>query len=413
MAMSDFDVSADARDIIDGLLDFVVKYIQPIEKQHAELLDSERNRYTPDGFFVPEVVELRRQVRMESAKAGFYTIFGDERIGGGGVDTVDLVHVQEALNHFVGPDRPLIRDNVIPSVFTNGLSPILLQLPEQTRDRYIDAIGSGESTMCFALSEPDAGSDAFNIKTRATRVDGGWQITGVKQWITNAPYADFAMVFAVTDPEVAARRRGGVSCFFVPTASEGFSVDSVIPLVGHIGSETAIVSLNDVFVPDDHAIGEVDQGLRLALGGINRGRLSMSSSCVGLARWAMEKAVDYSKQRKAFGKTINEHQLIQLKLAEMAMDIYAVKSVVLRTATLVQAGRPAIKETSITKAMATEMCGRVMDSAMQVHGGMGLTNELRIEAGWRLARMLRIPDGTSEIQRRTIARQLLDGDLAL
>lgn len=409
----DFDISSDARDIIGGLLDFVTKYVEPIERENAHLLESERNRYTPEGFFVPEVVALRKQVRMESAEAGFYNIFGDERLGGGGIEPLDLVHVQEALNQHIGPDRPLIRDNVIPSVFTNGLSPILLRLPEETRDKYLDAIASGESTLCFALSEPDAGSDAFAIRTKADRVEGGWQISGVKQWITNAPYADFAMVFAVTNPELAGQRKGGVTCFFVPTNSPGFSVDSVIPLVGHIGSETSIVSLNDVFVPDDHIVGEIDQGLRLALGGINRGRLSMSSSCIGLARWAMEKAVDYSKQRKAFGSPISEHQLIQLKLAEMAMDIYSVKSVVLRTAGLVQQGKPAIKETAITKALATEMCGRVMDSAMQVHGGMGLTNELRIEAGWRHARMLRIPDGTSEIQRRTIAARLLAGDLAL
>ena len=409
----DFDTSSDARDIIGGLLDFITKYVEPIERENAHLLESERNRYTPDGFFVPEVVALRKQVRMESADAGFYNIFGDERLGGGGVKPLDLVAVQEALNQHIGPDRPLIRDNVIPSVFTNGLSPILLRLPEETRDKYLDAIASGESTLCFALSEPDAGSDAFAIRTKAVRVDGGWQISGVKQWITNAPYADFAMVFAVTNPELAGQRKGGVTCFFVPTNSPGFSVDSVIPLVGHIGSETSIVSLNDVFVPDDHIVGDIDQGLRLALGGINRGRLSMSSSCIGLARWAMEKAVDYSKQRKAFGSPISEHQLIQLKLAEMAMDIYSVKSVVLRTAALVQQGKPAIKETAITKALSTEMLGRVMDSAMQVHGGMGLTNELRIEAGWRHARMLRIPDGTSEIQRRTIAARLLAGDLDL
>jgi acyl-CoA dehydrogenase len=409
----DFDTSSDARDIIGGLLDFITKYVEPIERENAHLLESERNRYTPDGFFVPEVVALRKQVRKESADAGFYNIFGDERIGGGGLAPLDLVAVQEALNQHIGPDRPLIRDNVIPSVFTNGLSPILLQLPEDTRDKYIDAIASGESTLCFALSEPDAGSDAFAIRTKATRVDGGWQISGVKQWITNAPYADFAMVLAVTNPELAGQRKGGVTCFFVPTSSPGFSVDSVIPLLGHLGSETSIVSLNDLFVPDDHIVGEVDQGLRLALGGINRGRLSMSSSCIGLARWAMEKAVVYSKQRKAFGSLISEHQLIQVKLAEMAMDIYSAKSVVLRTAALVQQGQPAIKETAITKAMCTEMLGRVMDSAMQVHGGMGLTNEVRLEAGWRHARLLRIPDGTSEIQRRTIALRLLAGDTGL
>lgn len=409
----DLHISTDARDTVGALLDFISKYVEPLEREHAELLESERNRYTPQGFLVPEVVALKKQVRLESAKAGFYTLFGDERLGGGGLDPVDLVHVQESLNHALGPGRPLIHENVIPSVFTNGLSPILLGLPEATLQRYLPAIARGESMLCFGLSEPEAGSDVRAIRARATRTDGGWQLTGTKQWITNAPYADFAMIFAITDKGLADQRKGGITCFFVPTSSPGFTVDSVIPMVGHIGSETAILSLDKVFVADDHIIGAVGNGLSLALGGINRGRLSMSAMCVGLARWALDQAVDYARQRRTFGKVIGEHQLVQIKLAEMAMDIYATKSVVMRTAWLVSQGQPAIKETSITKALATEMLGRVTDTAMQVHGGMGLTNELRIEEAWRHARKLRIPDGTSEIQRRTIAKRLLMGDTEL
>lgn len=409
----DLHISADARDTVSALLDFIGKYVEPLEREHADLLEPERNRYTPEGFLVPEVVALKKQVRLESAKAGFYTLFGDERLGGGGLDPADLVHVQESLNHALGPGRPLIHENVIPSVFTNGLSPILLGLPEATLQRYLPAIASGESMLCFGLSEPEAGSDVRAIRARATRTDGGWQLTGTKQWITNAPYADFAMIFAITDKDLADQRKGGITCFFVPTSSPGFTVDSVIPMVGHIGSETAILSLDKVFVADDHIIGAVGNGLSLALGGINRGRLSMSAMCVGLARWALDQAVDYARQRRTFGKVIGEHQLVQIKLAEMAMDIYATKSVVMRTAWLVSQGQPAIKETSITKALATEMLGRVTDTAMQVHGGMGLTNELRIEEAWRHARKLRIPDGTSEIQRRTIAKRLLMGDTEL
>lgn len=409
----DLHISADARDTVGALLDFISKYVEPLEREHADLLEPERNRYTPEGFLVPEVVALKKQVRLESAKAGFYTLFGDERLGGGGLDPADLVHVQESLNHALGPGRPLIHENVIPSVFTNGLSPILLGLPEATLQRYLPAIASGESMLCFGLSEPEAGSDVRAIRARATRTDGGWQLTGTKQWITNAPYADFAMIFAITDKDLADQRKGGITCFFVPTSSPGFTVDSVIPMVGHIGSETAILSLDKVFVADDHIIGAVGNGLSLALGGINRGRLSMSAMCVGLARWALDQAVDYARQRRTFGKVIGEHQLVQIKLAEMAMDIYATKSVVMRTAWLVSQGQSAIKETSITKALATEMLGRVTDTAMQVHGGMGLTNELRIEEAWRHARKLRIPDGTSEIQRRTIAKRLLMGDTEL
>src|SRR5690606_22953761 len=140
-----------------------------------------------------------------------------------------------------------------------------------------------------------AGSDVFSMKTRAVRRDGGWDLTGTKQWITNAPYADYAMVFAITDPERVAQRRGGITGFFVDTRQAGFSVPSVIPTMGHLGSEIGIVSLDGVHVRDDHMIGPLHEGLSVALGGINAGRLSMAGSSIGLARWALDKALDYAR----------------------------------------------------------------------------------------------------------------------
>lgn len=409
----DFAIPQDVQDVADGLLTFLDRYVVPIEERHRDLLESERTRYSEDGRLVPEVVELRRQVRMASAEAGFYTLFADEGLGGGGLDAVALVHVQERLNRHTGPHRPLIHENVVPSVFTNGLSPILHHLRPEVLEKHRDAIASGESTLCFALSEPAAGSDAQAITTRAERTAGGWRLSGEKQWISNAAYADLAFVFAVTDPDARRAGRGGITGFLVDTSAAGFEVTSQIPMMGHLGSEISTISLVDVEVADDHVVGEVDRGLRLAMGGISKGRLSMSSMCIGLARWALEKSVDYANTREAFGTKIGNHQAVQIHLAEMAMDIYAVKALVMRTAWLVSTGVPAVKETSMAKAAATEMLGRVMDSAIQVHGAMGLTNELRLEEGLRFARTLRIPDGTSEIQRRTIARRLLSGDVEL
>jgi acyl-CoA dehydrogenase len=409
----DFSVPEDARAVASGLLTFVERYVEPLEERNRDLLDSERTRYTSDGRLQPEVVELRRQVRLASAEAGFYTLFADKELGGGGLDAVALVHIQEELHRRIGPMRPLIYENVVPSVFTNGLSPILRHLRPEILAKYHERVASGEATLCFALSEPGAGSDVQRIATRATRTAEGWRLSGEKQWISNAAYADLAIVFAVTDEDAKKQRRGGITAFLVETDTPGFEVTGMIPLMGRLGSEISAISLVDVDVPADHVIGEVDKGLAIALGGINKGRLSMAGICTGLARWALRQAVDYANTRETFGATIGHHQAVQTHLADMAMDIYAVKSLVARTAWMVAASHRVIKETSICKVMATEMLGRVMDSAIQVHGAMGLTNELRLEEGFRFARTLRIPDGTSEIQRRTIARRLLAGDTDL
>jgi acyl-CoA dehydrogenase len=226
-----------------------------------------------------------KQVRMASAEAGFYTLFGAEELGGGGQDELTLVHVQEELNRVCGPSRQLIHENVIPSVFTNGLSPILLELKPDVRDRYVADIASGEKTLCFGLSEAGAGSDVQRIRTSAVRDGDSWVINGSKQWISNAPYADYCILFAVTDPEANRARKGGITAFFVDTSSEGFECSSVIPILGHTGSRIGIITVEDLRVPDDHIIGTLHQGLALALLGISKGRLSMSSMCIGLARW--------------------------------------------------------------------------------------------------------------------------------
>ncbi|PXY36276.1 acyl-CoA dehydrogenase family protein [Prauserella flavalba] len=406
----DFTVPDDAKETAQAVLSFVERYVEPIEREYADLLQDERKSHDERGLLQPEVLKLKKQVRMASAEAGFYTMFGDESLGGGGLGEVALVHIQEELNRAWGPRRTLVHENVVPSVFTNGLSPILTELRPAVREAHVPGIASGEKTLCFGLSEPGAGSDVQRIRTRAVRDGDEWVINGSKQWITNAPYADYCILFAVTDPEANAARRGGITAFFVDTSSDGFECTSTIPILGNIGSHIGIVSVDDLRVPDEHVIGTVHKGLALALLGISKGRLSMSAMCVGLARWSLEKALDYARQRETFDSVIGDHQAIQIKLAEMAMDIYAAKSVVGRTAALVESKQRAIKETSITKALCTEMLGRVADAAMQVHGAMGLTNELRLQDVWRHARTLRIPDGTSEIQRRTIAGRLLAGD---
>ena len=401
------------KEIIDALIEFIEKAVVPIEQEHAEFLKDEVNIFDSRGLMTEKYKQINQQVRELSADAGFYTLYSAESLGGAELPAAAIVEIQEALHHRYGLERSLINESVIPSPFTNGLSPLLLQLNEEILAERIDAIRAGTSTLCFALSEPDAGSDVYNLKTRATAVDGGWVINGQKQWISNAAHAKHAFVFAITDPVAVANRSGGITCFFVDTDSEGFSVDAGIPIMGRRGSNATILSFTDLKVTPEQIIGEEGKGLNLAMGGISRGRVTMSATCIGVAQWALDQALEYSKTRKTFGKTIGQHQMIQSKLAEIARDIYLCKSAVQRTAALLDAGFPAIKETSIIKFSCTEMLSRVVDEVMQIHGGLGLTNELGLEGAYRFARTLRIPDGTSEIQRRTVAKRLLAGDTKL
>lgn len=391
----------------EALVRFVDQEIVPIEEANTALLSSERTIYDEKGFFTPAVLELKRKVRKKSAAAGFYTMFGPEEIGGSGLGPLASVYLNWKLSLHSGPGRTLVHPVVIPSPFTNGLSPLLTFLDEGLRDDYLPQLGSGDKTLCFGLSEPEAGSDVFNLKTRAVRDGDDWVVTGSKQWITNGPYADYAMIFAITDPDLIAQRKGGITGFFVETAWEGFNVVSCIPIMGHLGSEIGILSFDGLRVPDRYRLGEVNQGLKVALEGVNTGRLGLSASCVGLARWALVQAVDYSKVRKTFGRPIGEHQAVQMLLAESASDIYAAETMLVDCAMKLERGARSLVETSLVKQHCTDAANRVFDRCIQVHGGMGLTNEMRLEEGYRFTRSMRIPDGTSEIQKRTVARDML------
>lgn len=391
----------------EALTRFVEQEIVPIETANKRLLASDRTIFDEDGRFTPEVEALKRTVRMKSAEAGFYTMFGPEEIGGSGFGPLASVYLNWKLSAHCGPGRTLIHPVVVPSPFTNGLSPLLTFLDAGLRDQYLPQLGSGEKTLCFGLSEPDAGSDVFNMKTRAVRDGDDWVITGSKQWITNGPYADYAMIFAITDPDLVAQRKGGITGFFVDTTWPGFNVVSTIPIMGHLGAEIGILSFDGLRVPDRYRLGAVDQGLKVALKGVNTGRLGLSATCIGLARWALVQAVDYARVRKTFGQPIGEHQAVQMLLAESASDVYAAETMLVDCALKLERGERALAETSMVKQHCTDAANRVFDRCIQVHGGMGLTNELRLEEGYRFTRSMRIPDGTSEIQKRTVARDML------
>ncbi|HEY8450221.1 MAG TPA: acyl-CoA dehydrogenase family protein [Bacillota bacterium] len=408
--MADFTVAQELASIRDSLIEFIDNEVVPLEQEHKDLLFDERRRYDARGRLAPEVLELKRRVRMRSAELGYYTLFGDAELGGAGLGVEAVVVLFEALYRRYGPGRVLIDDVVIPSLFTNGLSPVLRFLPEHLRQRYLPAIASGEKTLCFALTEPDAGSDVWNLRTRAVRDGDHWVINGSKQFITNGPYADYCMLFAVTNPELKEQRKGGITGFFVDTSWPGFRCETVLPIMGQLGGEIAILHFDDLRVPADHVLGEVDHAFHVAFTGIDKGRVGIAAKCLGLSLWALDQAVAYAGVRRTFGRPIGDHGQVQALLADCAIEIYALKSMLQNVAWRIDRGETPVKEISIVKAFGTEAANRIFDRCMQVHGGMGLTNQLRLVEGYRWARSMRIPDGTTEIQRRTIARRLLRGD---
>lgn len=410
--MIDFKVSEDIHEVISSIYRFIEVEIEPLRKKYQKELENERYLYDERGFYTKEIQEAKKEVRMKSAKAGFYSMFGDPKLGGNG-DTfgpVAAALVHEALMKKYGLDE-LISSIFPVGLFTGGLTPVLLGMKPEMREELLPGIASGETLLCFGLSEPDAGSDVWSMKARAEKDGDEWILSGTKQWVTDAPYANYGIIFAVTDPDLVAQRKGGITSFLVPFDGETCVATSTIPYLGHLGAKIGIISLENARVPEKNVIGELHQGFGTALHGVDIGRVVIAANCVGAAQWALDKAIDYANERKTFGVTIGNHQAIQMMLADCAMEIYAARNMILHCAWKMEnQEKLPLKEISMIKAYSTEMAQRVIDRCMQIHGGMGLTNELKLEKVWRWARAQRIPDGTTEIQKRTIARRLLKGD---
>ncbi|MBT4490952.1 MAG: acyl-CoA dehydrogenase, partial [Rhodospirillaceae bacterium] len=221
---------------------------------------------------------------------------------------------------------------------------------------------------------------------------------------------EYCIIFAQTDPEAAAKRKGGISAFLVPTDAPGFELESIIRMHGSVGGNEAQLVFEDLRVEPYQLVGELHQGFKNAVFGISMGRIYNSARALGLARWSVDLALDYSTQRQAFGKTISEYQGVTFPLAESAMELHASHLMGLNVAQLLDRGEPAIKELSMTKAYAVEVGARAIDRAIQVHGAMGFTNEVGLAEAYNVVRVVNVADGTNEILRRTIVHRLLGGD---
>ena len=406
-----FDLPEDVSDVRDGVLRFVEAQVAPrIERNHA-LLEDQRRLYDENGRYSPDARMLIRDIRMLSAEAGFYAMCAPTEIGGGGLGHLTYYVAWEAIYRRLGGQGVIIPWVIAHWAF--GPSRLLTQVTEEARKRCLEGMMTGETSMCFGLSEPGAGSDASMIKTRAIKTDTGWKISGRKLWTTNAPTAEWCIVFAITDSEKAARKAGGISAFLVPTDARGFAVESVVRLFGHVGGHEGALVLEDVEVQPWQLVGELDQGFKIALYGVSLGRVYNSARAVGQGRWALEMAIQYAKQREAFGAKIAEYQGISFPLAEAATELHAAHLMGLNAAMLLDRGDKALKELSMAKAYSVQAGFRAVDRAIQTHGGMGLTNELGLVQAWQDLRIVNIADGTNEILTRMIAQRLLAGDLDL
>jgi len=294
-----------------------------------------------------------------------------------------------------------------------GPSRLLVKVTPRAQEEILAPLMAGEKSMCFGLSEPGAGSDAAALKTKAEPDGDGWRVTGRKIWTSNAPIADYCILFAITDPERAAARRGGISAFLVPTDAPGFEVQRVIKLFGHIGGDEAELRFEDLKVEPWQLVGELHEGFAMALYGVSLGRIYNSARAVGYGRWALEQALDYANTREAFDQPIANYQGVTFPLADCAMELHAAHLMGLNSATLLDRGERAIKELSMTKAYAVQAGYRAVDQAMQTHGAMGFTNELGLTDAWHALRIVNVADGTNEILRRTIIQRMLKGDVAL
>ncbi len=341
---------------------------------------------------------IPRALLAEMGRLGFMGMCVPAEWGGAGADMVSYVLALEEI---------AAADGGLSTVMSVNNSPDCAALmaygsPAQ-KERWLKPMARGEVLGAFCLTEPHAGSDASNLKTRAERRGDGWVLNGVKQFITSGRSADVALVFAVTDPSAPKR---GISCFIVPTTTPGYRVAAVEKKLGQKSSDTCQVAFEDCVVGPEALLGEEGNGYRIALANLEAGRIGIAAQAVGMARAAFEAARAYAGDRQAFGTAIVNHQAVQFRLADMATKITVARQMVLHAATLRDAGRPCLTEAAMAKLYASEMAEEVCSAAIQIHGGYGYVSDYPVEKIWRDVRVCQIYEGTSDVQRILIGRGL-------
>jgi butyryl-CoA dehydrogenase len=321
-----------------------------------------------------------------------------ERWGGAGMDYLSLAVAIEEIAAGDGSTSTIV--SVQNSVVCG---PIAAFGTDAQKEKYLRPLARGDWLGCFCLTEPQAGSDAATIATRADKRGNGYVLNGIKQFITSGKNADVAIVFAVTDKTAAKK---GISAFIVDTKTPGYIVARVEDKLGQRASDTAQIVFDNCDVPAANLLGPEGDGYRIALANLEAGRIGIAAQAVGMARAAFDAALAYARERKSFGKPIVEHQAISFRLADMAVEIEAARQLIWHAAALRDAGEPCLKEASMAKLFASEIAERVCSAALQIHGGYGYVTDFPVERIYRDVRVCQIYEGTSEIQRLVIGRAL-------
>ena len=387
--MIDFSLPDDSRLLVETVRKFVEAEVQPLEEA------TERDARIP-----PE--ELKR-VRAKAQELGLYAMNMPESVGGGGLSCVDHCLVEEEFGKTA--------DALIRRVF-GQVYPMLLACKDEQREKYLLPTVRGEKICAMAITEPGAGSDAASITTTAERDGDEWVLKGTKHFISDGDIADYVIVMALTDREK--RARGGITLFLVDKGTPGFSVARTQPMMGHRGYGHAELVFDNCRIPASAVLGEIGAGFKLIMQSVLEIRLAhIGARAVGMASRALELMRRYAGERRQFGQAIGDFQMVQKLIADSAMEIFAVKMMVLNAAWEIDQGLEPRDKVSMIKVAASEMQGRVVDRAIQVFGGMGFTKEMPLERMYRDARVTRIYDGTSEIHRMLIARSTIKNGLNL
>jgi len=368
--------------VLDAVREFVRKEVVPRETE------------------IDERDEIPAQVREKAAELGLFGWALPEEYGGLGLCMAEDVRLAIVLGYTTPAFRSLFGTN-------NGIAGqaiVNYGTPDQ-RTRWLPRLAAGQAIASFALTEAEAGSDPSGLTSKAVREGDRYRVTGVKRFITNAPLAEVFVVFARTAPE--AKGRHGISALLVPAGAAGVTIGPHDPKMGQAGAWTAEVSFENVEVSTDALIGEEGQGFAIAMASLARGRLHIAALCVGMAERALAEAVEYAKTARQGGRPIGEFQLVQALLAESHAELAAGRAMVHEAAAKYDSREDRKLGPSSAKLFCTEMLGRVADRAVQVHGGMGYVRGVTVERIYRDARLFRIYEGTSEIQKLVIARQLL------
>jgi len=372
-----------------------------------ELTDEQRlvretAREFADKEIIPVARENDRNARFDTdlvkklGEMGYLGSIVSEEYGGRGIDYRTYALIVEEVGRGDSSARTVV------SVQTSLVcSSIERWGTEEQKQRWLPRLCSGEALGCFGLTEPDTGSDAANLKTRATPDGEGWRISGQKQWISLGNYAEVALIFAQTDPEQGHR---GLAAFLVPTASDGFSSTEVHGKLGLRASDTAELALDDIAVGADALMGEVGDGFKVAMSALDSGRYSVAAGCVGICQGCVDASVAYSKEREQFGRPLAAFQLVQEMIADMVVDTEASRALVWRAGFLKDTGQPNTMETSVAKLYSTEAAVRSANNAIQVHGGSGYVDDYPVERYLRDARVTTLYEGTSQIQKLIIGR---------